>query len=95
MDAAFVDENTLASEWKGLNFLNKPDLNKSKKEYQILESLLRMHNPEISFFPYDQSVSIDSIYCRDAALATDAGMIICNMGKPGRVNEPEAEKTCL
>jgi N-dimethylarginine dimethylaminohydrolase len=92
VEAAFVDENTLASEWKGLNFLNKPDLNKSKEEYQILESLLRLHKPEISFFPHDQSVSIDSIYCRDAALATDAGMILCNMGKPGRVNEPEAEK---
>ncbi len=38
VDAAFVDENTLASEWKGLNFLNKPDLNKSKEEYRFLKA---------------------------------------------------------
>ncbi|HMG90219.1 MAG TPA: arginine deiminase family protein [Chryseolinea sp.] len=92
VEAAFVDESTLAGEWKGLNFLSKPDLNKSRNEYLGFESLLRRNNPDISFFPHDRSVSIDSIYCRDAALATDAGVIICNMGKPGRVNEPEAEK---
>jgi N-dimethylarginine dimethylaminohydrolase len=92
VDAAFVDEATIAREWKGLNFLSKPDLKKSQHEYQGFESLLRLHDPEISFFPHDRSVSIDSIYCRDAALATDAGVVICNMGKPGRVNEPEAER---
>jgi N-dimethylarginine dimethylaminohydrolase len=34
---------------------------------------------------------MDSIYCRDAAIATNRGMIICNMGKEGRKNEPTAE----
>jgi N-dimethylarginine dimethylaminohydrolase len=35
---------------------------------------------------------MDSIYCRDAAIATNKGMVICNMGKAGRINEPAAEK---
>ena len=35
---------------------------------------------------------MDSIYCRDAAIATNKGMIICNMGKAARANEPQAEK---
>ena len=35
---------------------------------------------------------MDSIYCRDASIATNKGMIICNMGKPARANEPEAER---
>ena len=35
---------------------------------------------------------MDSIYCRDAAVATNGGMIICNMGKAGRKNEPLAEQ---
>ena len=35
---------------------------------------------------------MDSIYCRDAAIATAQGMIICNMGKEGRKNEPLAEQ---
>ncbi|MBS1575767.1 MAG: hypothetical protein JST09_10735, partial [Bacteroidetes bacterium] len=32
------------------------------------------------------------VYCRDAAIATDKGMIICNMGKEARKNEPFAEQ---
>ena len=91
-EAAFVDDKTLNNEWKDLNFLDKPDFKKSKSEYEIFEGLLRTHSPEIHFFPFDKTVNIDSIYCRDAALATDGGMIICNMGKPARQNEPEAER---
>jgi N-dimethylarginine dimethylaminohydrolase len=34
---------------------------------------------------------MDSIYCRDASIATDFGVIICNMGKEGRINEPKAQ----
>ena len=92
VDAAFVDDKTLSREWNDLNFLEKPDFNAAKKEYQSFEDLLRLNNAEILYFPFDKSVTIDSIYCRDAALATDSGMIICNMGKAGRVNEPDAEK---
>ena len=35
---------------------------------------------------------MDSIYCRDASIATNAGVIICNMGKQARANEPLAAK---
>jgi N-dimethylarginine dimethylaminohydrolase len=35
---------------------------------------------------------MDSIYCRDASIGTDFGMILCNMGKSGRVNEPFGQK---
>lgn len=41
-------------------------------------------------FPFDNAVKIDSIYCRDASIATDFGMILCNMGKEGRSNEPKS-----
>jgi N-dimethylarginine dimethylaminohydrolase len=33
---------------------------------------------------------MDSIYCRDASIATDYGMILCNMGKLQRRSEPIA-----
>ena len=89
---AFVDEGTIDKEWKALNFLSKPDLQKAKQEYKKFEELLTNNGTELNYFPKDDSVSIDSIYCRDAALATDYGMIICNMGKPARANEPEAER---
>lgn len=89
---AFINEETIANEWKTLNFISKPDLNKANQEYKKFEDLVKNNSTDIYYFPQDESVTMDSIYCRDAALATDAGMIICNMGKPARANEPEAEK---
>ena len=89
---AFIDDATIDKEWKALNFLSKPDLQKAKQEYKKFEDLLTNNGSELNYFPLDNSVSIDSVYCRDAAIATDHGMIICNMGKPTRANEPEAER---
>lgn len=89
---AFVSEALIAKEWKALNFLSQPDLQKAREEYKLFESLLNKGDTEIYSFPHDNSVSIDSIYCRDASIATDEGMIICNMGKPARAKEPEAER---
>ena len=92
---AFKDEATIAREWEALNFLSKPDLEKAKREYKTFETFLQQNGTAVYYFPLDNSVSIDSIYCRDASLATDAGMIICNMGKPARTNEPAAEKNAF
>ena len=89
---AFINEATIDKEWKALNFLSKPDLQKAKQEYKKFEELLTNNGSELNYFAPDDSVSMDSIYCRDAAIATDQGMIICNMGKPARANEPEAER---
>ncbi len=89
---AFVNNETISKEWKPLNFLSKPDLDKAKDEYKKFESLITNSGAEVHYFPQDLSVSMDSIYCRDAAIATDEGVIICTMGKPARVNEPEAQR---
>lgn len=89
---AFVSDETISNQWKALNYLGKPDLSKAEEEYKKFEALLRGEGAELHYFPEDSNVSMDSIYCRDAAIATDAGVIICNMGKPARANEPEAER---
>ena len=89
---AFLNDATIDEQWKELNFLSKPDLSKANEEYKQFEQLLKNNSSELHYFPQDDSVSIDSIYCRDAAIATDHGMIICNMGKLARTNEPEAER---
>ena len=89
---AFVNDETIDKEWKGLNFLSKPNLEKAKQEYTKFEALLVNNGTALNYFKQDATVSMDSIYCRDAAIATDHGMIICNMGKPARANEPEAER---
>lgn len=90
--AAFVNNKLLAQQWRELNYLSQPNFEKAIEEYGQFEKLLKQNGTNIYYLPQDDTVTIDSIYCRDAAIATDAGMIICNMGKLGRKNEPEAER---
>src|SRR5450432_340689 len=89
---AFVSEAHIAQYWRELNYLSKPDFITALKEYGTFQSILKSHGTEISYLPEDETVNMDSIYCRDASIATNKGMIICNMGKPERMNEPLAEK---
>ncbi len=90
--AAFLSEAKLEKEWKSLNYLAKPNLNTAKTEYDNFKTLLTNEGVEIHYLQTDQSLSIDSIYCRDASIATDHGMIICSMGKRGRLQEPFAHR---
>jgi N-dimethylarginine dimethylaminohydrolase len=90
--AAFIDDAHIAKHWEALNYLGKPDSTKALQEYDAFEQILKDHGAELLYLPKDETVNMDSIYCRDAAIATDAGMIICNMGKEGRINEPSAEQ---
>ncbi len=89
---AFINDEHLEKNWKALNYLSKPGINEAIKEYDGFENVLKQYAPEIYNLPEDGSVNMDSIYCRDAAIATNKGMIICNMGKAARANEPQAEK---
>ncbi|NNC49088.1 MAG: hypothetical protein HKO01_00950 [Flaviramulus sp.] len=87
---AFVSQHKLNKEWKELNYLEQPNFDIAIKEYQVFEQLFYDLEIDLQQFSFNNSVKIDSIYCRDASIATDFGMIICNMGKGGRINEPES-----
>ncbi|MFN7493010.1 MAG: dimethylarginine dimethylaminohydrolase family protein [Cyclobacteriaceae bacterium] len=87
---AFVDATTIRQQWQELNFLSEPDFQEAQNEYHHFEKLLRTTNPDIHHFEADATVTMDSMYCRDASIATDKGIIICRMGKAGRLNEPSA-----
>jgi N-dimethylarginine dimethylaminohydrolase len=89
---AFISEETLNLQWKELNYLSKPSFEKALKEYDDFISIFNGNNIETRFFPNNITVKMDSIYCRDASIVTDFGVIICNMGKEGRINEPKAQK---
>ena len=90
--SAFIDDAHLTQHWESLNYLGKPDIAKALEEYEAFEQILKHHGAEVLYLPKDDTVNMDSIYCRDAAIATEKGMIICNMGKEGRIKEPAAEK---
>jgi N-dimethylarginine dimethylaminohydrolase len=87
---AFVSDIHLRKLWLELNYLSKPVFDSALDEYENFIELL--DESEINYFPFDDTVTIDSIYCRDAAIATNFGMILCNMGKAERINEPLSQK---
>ena len=89
--AAFINEEHINQHWESLNYLGKPDMTQALVEYDAFENILKEHGAEVLYFPEDDLVNMDSIYCRDAAIATSHGMIICNMGKDGRKKEPAAQ----
>jgi N-dimethylarginine dimethylaminohydrolase len=89
---AFISDVHIDQHWQQLNFLGKPDLETAIEEYHSFEEALLKQGAEIHYLPEDDSVNMDSIYCRDASIATNGGMIICNMGKPARANEPAAQQ---
>lgn len=89
---AFVSDAAIDEQWQQLNFLSRPDFPKAVLEFNKFQDLLKRSGTELFFLPQQNQVTLDSIYCRDAAVATDFGMIICNMGKPARKHEPAAEQ---
>lgn len=89
---AFVSESNINTWWQKLNFLSKPNFEIAIAEYKSFETTLINSGSNICRFPLDSSVNMDSVYCRDASIATDFGMIICEMGKEGRRNEPGAQR---
>ena len=93
VDQAFVNETRLKEEWAALNYLSQPNFNKAREEYKVFESLLAKTVPNICYMPEVANVTMDSIYCRDASIATNYGVILCNMGKSLRMPEPNAQRT--
>ncbi len=89
---AFMDEYTVDANWEDLNYLSKPDLSKAISEYDHFVQLLENQQTKIHYLPADFSVGMDSMYCRDASISTNGGMILCNMGKGQRDTEPAASK---
>ena len=89
---AFVDEVKLKTEWESLNFLSKPNLLESKIEYIAFETIFKTAGIDIKYFSMDEQLSLDSMYCRDASIATDYGMLICTMGKQARQIEPQSQR---
>lgn len=87
---AFINHENILLQWEALHYSGAPDFEKALQEYEQFVSLLRQHIPEISFLPPSDHTGLDSIYVHDAALVTNKGAILCNMGKALRRGEPTA-----
>ncbi|MCB0632645.1 MAG: arginine deiminase family protein [Saprospiraceae bacterium] len=91
VEHAFLNQQKIDAEWERLHYLERPNLQKAKAEYLAFENILQEAGTELYRLPADAGLTLDSLYCRDAAIATDSGIILCNMGKAARMDEPFAE----
>jgi N-dimethylarginine dimethylaminohydrolase len=92
---AFGSDAAVDRQWRDLRYTARPDLAGATLEYQAFIALLETAGAEVLWLPPDESVGLDSLYARDASIACDAGVILCNMGKPQRRTEPAAQEAAL
>jgi len=92
LDNAFRNQDFIDANYKSLNYLDRPIFEKGIEEYKEFRKLISEPNCKIYEFDSTDQTGMDAMYCRDASIATDHGMIICNMGKGARVGEPQAHK---
>ena len=89
---AFHDHSRIVDEWESLNYKGQPNHDLALDQYREFEEHIRATGATVYHLPQKDELSLDSIYCRDAAIATDYGMILCNMGKEARKPEPDAHR---
>jgi len=87
---AFVSQKNVDAQWKKLNYSSCPDYEKALDEYESFLNLLKNDIPEVHRLPQSENAGLDSVYVRDSAIITKAGIILCNMGKEKRQGEPSA-----
>jgi N-dimethylarginine dimethylaminohydrolase len=89
---AFRNRNQIEMQWKDLNYTDMPDMEEAIAEYQSFAQIISESHSDIIYLNENETTGLDSIYVRDASIATREGMIICNMGKDARSGEPEAQR---
>src|SRR6185436_1939397 len=89
---AFVDERTIDSQWQALNFTAAPDFASAIDEYERFLDILRSSGATVHQLPQNPETTLDSIYARDASIASPKGLILGRMGKRARQSEPHAQE---
>ena len=93
--AAYQSEAKIADEWQALRFHSAPTLASATTEHQTFTGILKREGTELVALPSDDALTLDSIYARDALLVSPKGLILCNMGRTSRNNEPAINADCL
>ena len=89
--SAFLNNEYLQANWQDLNYLAKPDLIKANDEYEQFIEIFESRGITTHFLQEDKTTGMDSIYVRDASIVSNDGILICNMGKDQRKNEPKTQ----
>ena len=92
---AFINEATIQSQWRQLNFSAPPDLPRALDEYERFIETIATVGCDMLWLPADGNTTLDSIYTRDAAIVSANGVILASMGKASRAGEPPSEERAL
>ncbi|HVY99034.1 MAG TPA: arginine deiminase family protein [Dongiaceae bacterium] len=87
-EQAMLNQAKIDAEWKPLNYHTRPDFGLAVREHQRFAAIIRGVGAEVIYLPDAPSLTMDSLYVRDAATICAKGVILCNMGKPARAAEP-------
>jgi N-dimethylarginine dimethylaminohydrolase len=87
---AFINEESIDSQWPDLNYFGPPDFTRAVEEFEAFTELLKKDVPEIHYLPQHDRTGLDSIYVHDPVVMTSRGAVLCNMGKEKRGGEPAA-----
>lgn len=92
---ALRSREAIAAEWRGLEWLGPPDLDRALAEYDRFVELLAGFGVEVDLLAPGEDATLDSLYPRDASLVFDRGFVTCSMGKAARRGEPAAAGRAL
>jgi N-dimethylarginine dimethylaminohydrolase len=89
---AFGDAASIEGQWRQLGYGAAPDLARALEEYEAFAGLFTERGVKVHYLEPDEGTGLDSLYTRDASVVTNAGVILCRMGKVARRGEPAAQE---
>jgi N-dimethylarginine dimethylaminohydrolase len=88
--AAWKSQLAINDQWQQHHYLAQPNYQGALKEYEAFGKAINATGAAVTYFEANDLTSMDSVYCRDASITTDFGVILCTMGKSDRIEEPAA-----
>ncbi len=92
---AFRDEETVAAQWRSLNYPAAPELDAAIREFEQFVEAIEHAGARVIVLPGVEGLSLDAIYVRDAAVVVPGGMVLGSMGKAAREGEPGAAESAF
>lgn len=86
---AFRSQEQADAQWQDLRFYENVNVDESYKEYENFKNIFVSAGIALDELPANDSLTLDSIYVRDAAIISPKGLILMNMGRASRNNEPK------
>lgn len=87
---AYRSQANVDAQWKDLGYFGPVSYDRVVGEFEAFVGILKKFVPTVSFLPADDGTGLDSVYTHDPIVPTNQGIILMNMGKPQRRNEPAA-----